>query len=115
MTFVSTQIELSQLVRHVASLFEPEARERGMTLSVELPQSLAAAVVDHEKSERFLVNLLSSTLAVVPEGGTILVTLGTEGAGAVVTVGIDCPFEFGAAPVGTCGPGEDRPAPSPVT
>ncbi len=80
-----SRLDLVELVRRTASLFEVVAREREVELSVETPESLPL-VADPGKLERVLLNLLSNALKFVPDGGRVRVGLCVEGRDVVLGV-----------------------------
>jgi len=61
---------LASLVRLMAANFEAAAADRRQQLTVETPTSLPA-VIDTEKIERVIMNLLSNALKFTPDGGAI--------------------------------------------
>src|SRR5262249_39488595 len=63
-----SRLDLVELVRRTASLFEGVARERAIELRVETPFSLSLTA-DPGKLERVLLNLLSNAIKFVPDGG----------------------------------------------
>lgn len=77
--------DLTQVVRFMASCFESLAREKSVWLSVVVPASLPA-VVDAEKVQRIVLNLLSNAFKFTPEGGTVRLELVAEGAVGRLTV-----------------------------
>jgi signal transduction histidine kinase len=85
-----SRVELVELVRRTASLFEIVARERDLELSVETPESLSLTA-DPEKLERVLLNLLSNAMKAVPDGGRVRVELRFEDRHAVLSVEDDGP------------------------
>jgi signal transduction histidine kinase len=80
-----SRVDLVELVRRTVSLFEVVAREREVELSVETPEYLAR-MVDPEKLERVLLNLLSNAMKFVPDGGRVRAGLCVEGDGVVLSV-----------------------------
>jgi signal transduction histidine kinase len=78
-------LDLVELVRRTASLFEVVARERDVTLAVETPDTLPI-VADGAKLERVLLNLLSNAMKFVPDGGRIRVTSSVGPDGVVLAV-----------------------------
>jgi signal transduction histidine kinase len=79
------RIDVVEVVRRTVSLFEIVAREREVELSIETPDWLVA-MVDPEKLERVLLNLLSNAMKFVPQGGRVQVHLGIEADRLVLTV-----------------------------
>jgi PAS domain S-box-containing protein len=66
--------DVGRLVRLVASQFESLAGQRGVALAVETPPALVH-VVDAEKLERVVLNLLSNAFKFTPPSGRVRVTL----------------------------------------
>ena len=78
-------VDLSQLVRFTASHFEVLAVEKRVHYTVEAPETLHAEV-DVEKCQRILLNLLSNAFKFTPDGGSVLLSLFSEGSRAVFQV-----------------------------
>src|SRR4051794_11191554 len=62
--------DLARAVRTVAESFEPLAQDRGVDLSVEAPDSLAARF-DVERVSRIVSNLLANAIRHAPAGGSV--------------------------------------------
>ncbi|UJX41853.1 response regulator [Desulfovibrio sp. JY] len=62
--------DLARQARFMASCFESLARERGVSLTVDAPRTLMAAL-DAEKVRRILQNLLSNAFKFTPPGGHV--------------------------------------------
>ena len=71
-------VDLAALVRDQAEQFHAVAPQHGLSYVVTTPESLAA-VVDPEKTERILQNLLSNAFKFTPAGGRIRCTLEPTG------------------------------------
>jgi signal transduction histidine kinase len=78
-------LDMVEVVRRTASLFEVAARERDVELAIETPPALSI-VGDPEKLERVLLNLLSNAMKFVPDGGRVRVGLSVEGGEVVLSV-----------------------------
>jgi signal transduction histidine kinase len=78
-------IDLAELVRRTASLFEIVAAERRVELTVETPASLPTSA-DASKLERVLLNLISNAMKFVPDGGHVRVRLHIEGPNVALSV-----------------------------
>jgi signal transduction histidine kinase len=92
-------VDVAQLVRRSAALFEVVAAERRVGLAVEAPESLRL-MADPTKIERVLLNLLSNAMKVVPDGGRVRVGVHAEGPHVVLSVadnGPGVPVELRAA------------------
>jgi signal transduction histidine kinase len=69
-----TRTDLVALTRRIASYFEVLAADRNIHYMLHTPVALAS-VVDGEKVERVLFNLLSNAFKFTPKGGTVRFTL----------------------------------------
>ncbi|TAL46772.1 MAG: response regulator, partial [Methylovulum sp.] len=79
------RVELTGLVRAMASQFDSLAREKNIAYRIDAPSPLAAEV-DGEKLQRILLNLLSNAFKFTPEGGCIAVRLRAAASQAVIEV-----------------------------
>jgi PAS domain S-box-containing protein len=80
-----SRVDLAHLVRFSASLFEILARDRNIRFAVAAPEALEA-VLDADKVQRILQNLLSNAFKFTPEGGRIGIELTAADGQAVVRV-----------------------------
>jgi signal transduction histidine kinase len=67
-----TYTDLRQIASNVVALFQAEARRQNVHLSVEMPSQLPAVLVDAERIEQVLVNLIGNALKFTPEGSIIV-------------------------------------------
>ena len=67
-------VDFRDIIKQVASEYQPMAELEGHTLKVNLPDRLPTVEVDDEKISLVLSNLLSNAIKFVPEGGRIEVT-----------------------------------------
>lgn len=79
------QLDLAELVRHVASYFGSLASDRRIDYQVAAPKT-ASAQVDAIKLQRVLLNLLSNAFKFTPDGGHIQIALELRGAQAGIRV-----------------------------
>lgn len=63
--------DLRKIVSGVAALFQAEARAKGVNLHLQLPVHLPKLVMDSDRMEQVLVNLLGNALKFTPAGGNI--------------------------------------------
>ena len=67
------RIELVPFLREMADMLEPQARPKGLALSLEVAPNLPhSAVLDREKVSRVLINLLSNAVKNTEEGRVLL-------------------------------------------
>jgi len=78
--------DLREIVHSVAALFHHESRERGVRLNVELPGRLPRLVVDAERIEQVLINLLGNALKFTDSGGSITISARQQGGTVEVAV-----------------------------
>jgi signal transduction histidine kinase len=57
------------VVAGVVSLFQPEARRKGIALRLELPLRLPPVLIDAERIEQVLVNLIGNAMKFTERGG----------------------------------------------
>lgn len=73
-------LDLKEVVQKAVDLFSGEALNKGLTLSVELPQDpLPLILGDPQGLEGVFVNLISNAIKYTPPGGKITVSLTQEG------------------------------------
>ena len=67
------RIELASFLREILDMLEPQARENGIRLDLELAPDLPErAVLDREKLSRVLINLLSNAVKHTKRGGAVV-------------------------------------------
>ena len=71
-------ISLGELVQDVVVKFQPQAKERRITLGASSPPDLAFVEADIGMIERVLSNLIENALRYTPEQGKVQVTLAAE-------------------------------------
>lgn len=75
-----TEVELDTLVLNCAEAFEMMAREKGLTLSAGLPESvLAPCLCDETRIKQVLSILLHNAISYTPKGGSITLSLSHTG------------------------------------
>jgi len=67
--------DLRQIVNSVGALFHHESRERGVHLEIELPARLPRLIVDAERIEQVLINLIGNAMKFTEPGGSITVSV----------------------------------------
>jgi PAS domain S-box-containing protein len=78
-----SRVDLSAMVRFMASHFNILADEKGIAFNLTAPDALPAQV-DGEKCRRILLNLISNAFKFTPDGGEIALDLIAEGGRAVI-------------------------------
>lgn len=86
MDFNLKPANVADLIRSVALEFNALAEERGVTLHMNLPSVPAFALLDREKIEQVVRNLLSNALKFSPPGGSVVVGLSVDESSAAVCV-----------------------------
>ena len=71
-------VPIAQLFEDAESLTRPQARAKGITLTVDVPGSDVVALGEREKAGQVLVNLLSNAVKFTPSGGQISLTCVTD-------------------------------------
>ncbi len=89
------RIDLAQVLRAVAELYEPLAEARGVTVAVEGGPAEILGV--RSLIQRALINLADNAVKFSPDGGRVTLAVRAEGPGAVLTVADQGPG-FGAEP-----------------
>lgn len=79
------ELDLASLARFVAGHFESFSVERGTSLRLDVPASLAAQL-DGAKVQRVLINLLSNAFKFTPTGGQVRLTLRERDGRAIIEV-----------------------------
>jgi len=95
MKLQSESVDLCQVVREVAELYEYVAEEKNITLETDLPQPCQANV-DRTRIRQVFANLLDNALKYTPEGGKVSISVRCESDVAVTVFrdnGIGVPAE----------------------
>jgi NtrC-family two-component system sensor histidine kinase KinB len=71
----SVELDLCQLVRSVSKTFALQAQHKGLTLTMDIPDSAATMRGDPVKLSWAVSNLIANALRYTPEGGWIRLTL----------------------------------------
>ena len=88
--------DLRRIVLGVASLFQHQAQTKNVHIATEVPARLPRMVMDSERIEQVLVNLVGNALKFTGPGGSITIAVRLTAGGAVVSVsdtGIGIPAE----------------------
>ena len=79
-------VDLGELAARAVSVFDAEAQERQITLTVAAPPDLPPVTADPQRVSQVIGNLLSNALRYVPAGGHVAVTVQPAAAGVELTV-----------------------------
>ena len=79
MHVVRTRADLAVIVRDAVSAAAPAARAARIDLGLEAPETLPV-VLDQQRMAQVVDNLLSNAVKYTPAGGSVLVSLGVDGA-----------------------------------
>ena len=78
--------DLRRTVTGVATLFQHDAQTKNVHISTELPARLPRLLMDSERIEQVLVNLVGNALKFTNSGGSITIAVRHSESGAVVSV-----------------------------
>jgi signal transduction histidine kinase len=67
----ATQANLIPLIEVVCSRLKPQFLEKGVSLEVDLKQSLPPVIIDEDRISQVLINLLGNALQYTPKGGIV--------------------------------------------
>jgi signal transduction histidine kinase/ActR/RegA family two-component response regulator len=68
-------ISLAEVMLECQSMVEPQAQDRGITLSFEPPESSRFVQADHTRIKQVLINLLSNAIKYNSPGGSVVVSI----------------------------------------
>src|SRR5690606_9169897 len=88
MTAVYADVDVTHLLRFVASHFELLAAEKQLHYLIDVPDGLRAEI-DADKVSRIVLNLLSNAFKFTPDGGRVRLSAREEGERLVVEVADD--------------------------
>ncbi len=100
--FESKPVDLGNLAAHVTDLFQAEAREKNIVLTLGCFSENLTVTADAQRAEQVIANLVSNALRYVPEGGRVWIEVSADGESVSLSVndngkGIpeaDLPFIF---------------------
>ena len=78
--------DLRRIVSSVTTLFQHEAQAKSVHIAVELPTRMPRMLMDSERIEQVLINLIGNALKFTANGGTVAVSVRQTPAGAHVSV-----------------------------
>ena len=71
-------VEIGDLAHDTQELLSPQAEEKGVELTLEVPDGEAKAYLDEEGSRQILRNLVENAIKFTPEGGRVWIRAWTE-------------------------------------
>lgn len=80
------QTNATELLRHIAERFKPDVEAAGVNMHAEIPPDLQPVMVDHERIEQALGNIIENAIKYTPAGGTISLMAVAENQGVRVMV-----------------------------
>jgi two-component system OmpR family sensor kinase/two-component system sensor histidine kinase BaeS len=84
-------VDLGEVAQRTASLFDAEAQEKQITLSVNVEPGLPTVSADAQRTGQVVGNLLSNALRYAPEASHVAVTVRRAGKGVELSVADDGP------------------------
>jgi len=78
LTLQRQTVDLATFLADLAETLTPLAREQGVTISTETPETLPISA-DPDRLSQIILNLLSNALRATPRGGTVTLAAGREG------------------------------------
>ena len=79
-------MDMRSAIEQAVAMMQPEAADKQLTLSAEMPPGLPAVHADCERIGQVLRNLLANSLAYTPEGGSVTVSAHAKGKEVEVSV-----------------------------
>lgn len=87
--FEHEAVNLGEVAAHVIDLFQAEAEEKNIQLSLEQREPAALATLDHQRTEQVVGNLVGNALRYTPEGGHVCLDVYRSGERVRLTVSDD--------------------------
>lgn len=84
--FEKSDVNLDDLARHVIDLFQAEAEEKKIVLSLESAAPDAIALLDAQRTEQVVGNLVANAIRYTPEAGKVWIMVEKEAGSVVLSV-----------------------------
>jgi signal transduction histidine kinase len=84
--FEKKELDLNDLARHVISLFQAQAEENQIQLSLESDVEQVKALLDPQRTEQVIGNLVNNALRYIPPGGRVWIEVRRVGDAITVSV-----------------------------
>ncbi|HLO30338.1 MAG TPA: ATP-binding protein [Anaerolineales bacterium] len=84
--FDKSNVDLSALIERVLNIFSAEAQEKNISLSFDEKDGNLNALIDPQRIEQVLSNLVENALRYVPEGGKVWITAHEIAGGLQITI-----------------------------
>ncbi|HVZ17752.1 MAG TPA: GAF domain-containing sensor histidine kinase, partial [Terriglobales bacterium] len=82
------EADLSAVVRNAVNLFQAEASNKQVHLSLEVPSRLPRLLLDSDRIEQVVINLVGNAMKFTPEGGGIHISVRYESEAEIVSVSV---------------------------
>ena len=89
--FEYKELDLNNVASHVIDLFQAEADEKKISLCPQLAPTAVRAMLDPQRIEQVVGNLVSNALRYIPESGQIQISVKKNSAQALLTISDDGP------------------------
>jgi signal transduction histidine kinase len=80
--------DLRQVLKSIVTLFQHEAKRRRVELTLDFPQRLPKVMLDSERIQQVLINLVGNALKFTPEGGRVRIAARTRGENNEVAISV---------------------------
>ena len=79
-------VDLKEIIEDSCKVLQPFAKEKGLSLDVQCPETNVVISGDEESLNQLLVNLLDNAVKYTPEGGKVTVQLTTNNQQAIIEI-----------------------------
>lgn len=89
--FEKKAVDLGEIATHVIDLFQAEAEDKNIQLSMESPRAGAVALLDPQRAEQVVGNLVGNALRYTPAGGHVSLNVFATDGRVIFTISDDGP------------------------